>query len=86
VVRGGAHVKAHVLGAQSFKNVSAPLAVYALAAAEAEPAHPAPRRFGMLWAALASVLVLAAVIALGRNAILTWVALNAPRVFSHPIR
>jgi pimeloyl-ACP methyl ester carboxylesterase len=31
------------------------------------------------------VLVLAAVMALNRSAILAWVALNAPRVFSHPI-
>ncbi len=85
MVRSRAHVKAHALGAQSFKNVSAPLAVYALAAADAEPAHPAPRRRRMLWAALASVLVLAAVIALNRGAILAWVALNAPRVFVHPI-
>lgn len=39
----------------------------------------------MLWVVLTSVLVLAGVLALTRNAILAWVALNAPRVFSHPI-
>jgi len=85
MVRSHAHVKAHALGAQSFKNVSAPLAVYVLVVTDAETPHLAPRRRRMLWAVLASVLVLAAVIALNRSAILAWVALNAPRVFSHPI-
>ena len=85
MVRSRAHVKAHALGEQSFKNVSAPLAVYALAVTDAETSAPEPRRRRMLWAALASVLVLATVIALNRSAILAWIALNAPRVFSHPI-
>jgi class 3 adenylate cyclase/pimeloyl-ACP methyl ester carboxylesterase len=85
MVRSRAHVKARALGAQSFRNVSAPLPVYALAAADAEPARPAARPRRMLWAALAGVLVLAAVAALNRSAILAWVALNAPPVFSRPI-
>jgi len=85
MVRSRAHVKAHALGAQSFKNVSTPLAVYALAVSDAEPARPVPRRRRLLWVALASVLVLVAVIALNRSAILAWVALTAPRYFSHPI-
>jgi len=85
MVRSRAHVKAHALGAQSFKNVSTPLAVYALAVAEGEAALPKPRRRQLWWAALATVLLAAAVIALNRGAILAWVALNAPRYFSHPI-
>jgi class 3 adenylate cyclase/pimeloyl-ACP methyl ester carboxylesterase len=85
MVRSRAHVKAHALGPQSFKNVSSPLAVYALATADAEAALPAPRRRRLLWAVLASVLMLAAVIAINRTAILAWVALTAPRYFSHPI-
>jgi class 3 adenylate cyclase/pimeloyl-ACP methyl ester carboxylesterase len=85
MVRSRAHVKAHALGAQSFKNVSTPMAVYALSVADAEPAPPAPRRRRTLWVGLVSVLVLAGVVALNRNAILAWIALNAPRVFSHPI-
>lgn len=85
MVRSRAHVKAHALGAQSFKNVSAPMAVYALAVADAEPARAVPRRRRALWVGVASLLVLAGVAALNRNAILAWVALTAPRVFSHPI-
>jgi class 3 adenylate cyclase/pimeloyl-ACP methyl ester carboxylesterase len=86
MVRSRAHVKAHALGAQSFKNVTAPMAVYALAVADAEAAQPEPRRRRhLLWGALASILVLAGVLALNRNALLAWVALNAPRYFSHPI-
>src|SRR5512143_3321125 len=84
MVRSRAHVKAHALGAQSFKNVSAPLSVYALAVTDAEAVRPAPRR-RMLWVALASALVLAGAVVLNRNALLAWIALNAPRVFSHPI-
>jgi hypothetical protein len=58
--------------------------VYALAASDSEAAQPEPRRRRILWAALASVLVLG-VIALNRSAILAWVALTAPRYFSKPI-
>jgi hypothetical protein len=85
MVRSRAHVKAHALGAQSFKNVSAPLSVYALAVAESEAAAPTPRRRRSRWAALATVLLLATLIAFNRGAILAWVALTAPRYFSHPI-
>ncbi len=85
MVRSRAHVKAHALGAQSFKNVSAPLAVYALAVADSEAAAAKPRRRRIWWSALATVLILATVIALNRGAILAWVALTAPRYFSHPI-
>jgi len=87
MVRSRAHVKAHALGAQSFKNVSAQLPVYALSVTDGEPVHAAPRRHRrMLWAIVAGVLVLtAAVIALNRNALLAWVALNGPRFLSHPI-
>jgi class 3 adenylate cyclase/pimeloyl-ACP methyl ester carboxylesterase len=85
MVRSRAHVKAQALGAQSFKNVSAPLAVYALAVAESEVAPPRPRRRRILWAALAALLLATGVSALNRGAILAWVALNAPRYFSRPI-
>jgi len=86
MVRSRAHVKAQALGAQSFKNVNAPLAVYALAASEWETARPKPRRKRLLWAALASLLVGAAVILLNRGAILAWVALTAPRYLGHHIQ
>ena len=83
MVRSRAHVKAHALGPQSFKNVSAPLSVYALVASDSETPRPARRR--VLAVSLASVLVIAAVMALNRIALLTWVALNAPRFLAHPI-
>jgi class 3 adenylate cyclase/pimeloyl-ACP methyl ester carboxylesterase len=85
MVRSRAHVRAHALGQQSLKNVSAPLAVYALAVAEVEPARSAPRRRRILWAAAAALLIVAAASALNRDAILAWVALNAPRYFARPI-
>jgi len=85
MVRSRAHVKAHALGAQSFKNVSAPLLVYALVASDSEPPRPARRRRRVLVMSLASVLVVAAVMALNRSALLAWVALNAPRFLAHPI-
>jgi pimeloyl-ACP methyl ester carboxylesterase len=86
MVRSRAHVKAHALGAQSFKNVSAPLSVWALAALDSEPARPPRRRRRALVASLVcGLLVAAAVIALNRGAVLAWVALTAPRFFSHPI-
>lgn len=85
MVRSRAHVKAHALGAQSFKNVSASVAVYSLAATDADAPPPRPRRRRLLWAALAGVLLLAAVAALNRGAVLAWVALTAPRFFSNPV-
>jgi class 3 adenylate cyclase/pimeloyl-ACP methyl ester carboxylesterase len=85
MVRSRAHVKALALGAQSFKNVSTPLAVYALAVADSEAALPRPRRRRLLWAVLTAVLLLAGVVALNRGALLAWVALTAPRYFAHPI-
>jgi class 3 adenylate cyclase/pimeloyl-ACP methyl ester carboxylesterase len=85
MVRSRIHVKAQALGAQSFKNVSAPMAVYALAASEGETVPARPRRTRARWAALGSALILVAIIALNRNAILAWVALTAPRYFGHPI-
>ena len=84
MVRSRVHVKAHALGAQSFKNVGTPLPVYALAATDAETAPPAPRRRRALVASLVAALGLAAaVIGLNRNALLAWFALNAPRVVGH---
>ncbi len=86
MVRSRAHVKAQALGAQSFKNVGAPLSVYALVAADEEPVRPAPRRRRVLLVSLAGVLVLAAaVIAFNRSAVLAWIALNGPRYLAHPI-
>ena len=86
MVRSRVHVKVHALGAQSFKNVGTPLSVYALAATDEEPVHPAPRRRRVLVASVVGVLgVAAAVIALNRNALLAWLALNAPRFLGHHI-
>jgi class 3 adenylate cyclase/pimeloyl-ACP methyl ester carboxylesterase len=85
MVRSRAHVKARALGAQSFRNVSAPLPVYALAVADAEAERPAARPRRVLWGVLAGVLALTALAALNRSAILAWVALNAPPVFARPI-
>ena len=85
MVRSRAHVRAYPLGAQSLKNVSAPLAVYALAVADSEAAGPKPRRRRMRWAVLAAVLLLIGIVAFNRSAVLAWVALNGPRFFSHPI-
>jgi pimeloyl-ACP methyl ester carboxylesterase len=60
--------------------------VYALTVADGEPARLAFRWRRILLGSLAGVLVLiAAVIALNRNAILAWVALNGPRYLAHPI-
>jgi len=86
MVRSRVHVKVHALGAQSFKNVGTPLPVYALAATSEEPAQPAPRRRRTLVASLVGALVLfVGVLALNRNALLTWFALTAPRFLGHPI-
>lgn len=86
MVRSRAHVKAHALGSQSFKNVGAPMSVYALSVADGEPTRAAPRRRRALRASLAGAFVLvAAVIVLNRNAILAWAALNGPRYFANPI-
>lgn len=86
MVRSRAHVKAHALGPQSFKNVAAPIAVYALSASDGQPVA-APRRNRKVWfAGLAAVLALAAVIVvLNRGALFAWIALNGPKYFSTPI-
>ena len=86
MVRSRSHVKARALGLQSFKNVGAPMSVYAVSATDGEPEKHAPRRRRWLWASVAGALVLAAaVVALQRNALLAWFALNGPVYFSHPM-
>lgn len=86
MVRSRAHVKAQALGSQSFKNVGAPMSVYALSVANGEPVVAAPRKRRVWLAGLAGVLVLAAiVIVLNRNALLAWLALNGPQYFTTPI-
>lgn len=86
MVRSRTHVKARALGAQTLKNVAAPMSVYALSVANAELEPAAPRRRRVWIAGLAGALALAAVsIALNRNALLAWAALNGPKYFSTPI-
>lgn len=86
MVRSRAHVKAHALGSQTFKNVGAPLSVYAISVVDGEPGKPVPRRRRVLWASVAGALVLVtAVIAAERNALLAWFALQGPVYFSDPI-
>ena len=86
MVRSRAHVKAQPLGSQALKNVGAPISVYALSVSDGEPEHTAPRRRRLVWASVAGVLVIAAaVVALERNTLLAWLAINGPRYFAHPI-
>jgi class 3 adenylate cyclase/pimeloyl-ACP methyl ester carboxylesterase len=82
MVRSRTHVTSRSLGSRALKNVAAPLNVYALSAGETGAAAPAPakrRRTGLAIAAAAVLLVLGGV-ALQRDALLAWLALNVPRL------
>src|SRR5215469_3904903 len=87
MVRSRPHVHARALGPQALKNVALPVSVYALSIAEAgEPARVSRRRSRARWSAVLAALLLAAGLAFSnRVAIGTWLALNAPRVLSHPL-
>jgi len=83
MIRSRSHVTARALGARALKNVSQPLPVYALAS-EAVVAAEAPvrrRRFRRRFAVAAvSIIAAFALLFTMRAPILTWVALNLPRL------
>lgn len=86
IVRSRPHVHARALGPQALKNVTLPVAVYTLSTTEAMEAPPASRRrMRARWAAALAVLFAASLAFANRVAIGTWLALNVPRVLSHPL-
>jgi len=83
MVRSRAHVAARALGPRALKNVGQSLPVYALTSGELVAAEaPARRRRSRRRIAAVAVAVLAALAALWsvRAPVLTWVALNLPRL------
>jgi class 3 adenylate cyclase len=86
MVRTRAHVTAQALGRQSLKNVGESVAVYALSARESHaPARPRRRVRNALVATLAVLVLVGAGVAMNRAAIMTWLALNAPRYLTTPV-
>ncbi len=86
MVRTRAHVTAQPLGRQSLKNVGESVAVYALSARESHaPARPRRRVRNALVATLAVLVLVGAGVAMNRAAIMTWLALNAPRFLTTPV-
>jgi class 3 adenylate cyclase/pimeloyl-ACP methyl ester carboxylesterase len=82
MVRTRAHVTTRSLGAQELKNVGTEVPVYSLAAAEGQAPVARPRRRGrlVLAGALATVLLVGAVMLTNGAAIVAWLALNVPRL------
>jgi pimeloyl-ACP methyl ester carboxylesterase len=87
MVRSRPHIHAHALGPQALKNVALPVAVYTLSISEAAEESRAPlRRRRIRWATALLILFLAAgIVFAGRVSIGTWLALNLPRLLSHPL-
>ena len=86
MVRNRPHIHAHALGPQALKNVALPVAVYTLSISEGAKASRAlgrGRRIG--WAMLVFLLLGAGLVFANRVVIGTWLALNLPRLLSHPL-
>jgi class 3 adenylate cyclase/pimeloyl-ACP methyl ester carboxylesterase len=83
MVRSRARVTARPLGSRTLKNVEQPIAVYALAPVEMSAAQALERRRRshrrLAWAGAVALLAVS-LLWLVRGPILTWVALNLPRV------
>jgi class 3 adenylate cyclase/pimeloyl-ACP methyl ester carboxylesterase len=83
MVRSRAQVRARALGAKALKNVEQPLAVYALDSEEVAGAQAAgrSRRRRRRFAVVAAVLLLGlGALWIARAPLLTWLALNVPRL------
>lgn len=83
MVRSRAQVKARLLGARALKNVDQPLSVYALDSDEAageQAAGRSRRRSRRLLLAAATLVLALGALWLARAPLLTWLALNVPRV------
>jgi pimeloyl-ACP methyl ester carboxylesterase/class 3 adenylate cyclase len=87
LVRTRPHVRGHPLGPQSLKNVTEPVKVFALATGAAPSERLSHRRrLGLTLAGMAATAALAfGAYVPNRAAVLSTIAINAPRIFGNPI-